>query len=72
MSPPVGGRLGDRLTDRRLHFVRVGFGGYAVQVEIQSWLIHAVEILKIGERDESAVAKSNGLIRSQLRRGRLR
>jgi hypothetical protein len=38
-----------------------------IEVEVHLWLVHAVEVLTVRERDQPAVAKSLGLIRGQLR-----
>src|SRR6185437_9418879 len=61
--------LSDRLTDWSLHLVRIRLGQDVVEVEVQQRLIDAVEVLQVGEPDQSAVAKSIGLVRGQLAPG---
>src|ERR1051326_3238109 len=56
--------LGDRLANRRLHFVGIGLRQDAVEIQIHGWLIDAIKTLQVSESEQPVVAKAIGLIAS--------
>src|SRR5207237_10532808 len=59
--------LGDRLTNWRLHLVRIGLRLPAIEIQIHGGLINTVKVLQIGKRNEPAIAEAIGLVGSELR-----
>src|SRR5262249_52457742 len=54
------------LANRGLHLVWIGLRLDSVEVQIHGWLINAVEVLEVGERDQATIAEPVRLIWRQL------
>jgi len=68
MFPPIGSWVGSvtGLTNRGLHVVRIGLSQDAIEIQVHGWLVDAIKVLQVSERDQAVVAKAIGLIVSEL------
>ena len=64
MFAPAGSRVGSVTGWQiwRLHFIGVGLGQFAIEIQIHEGLIDTIKILKVGERDQPIISEALGLI----------
>src|SRR5215471_361831 len=58
--------FGYHLADWRLHLIRIGLSKFLIEIQVHGWLVDAVEVLQICERDQPVVAEGMGLVGSQV------